>query len=125
MACYGAKVTVYEKADKICPAASGVSENKNKTALIEKLTEKGAEFVTNRDLAEVTDTGAVFADPTTGEKFTVETDRVVLSLGSEADTTVYDMLSGKVDKLYNFGDSAGERRLFEGIHKAHDAIWEM
>ena len=80
---------------------------------------------TNRDLAEVTDDGAVFVDPTTGEKYAVKADCVVLSLGSEADTTVYDMLDGKFERLYNFGDSAGERRLFEGIHKAHDAMWEM
>lgn len=125
LTCYGAKVTVYEKADKICPAASGVSENKNKTALVEDLTAKGAELLTNRDLAEVTDDGAVFVDPTTGEKYAVNVDCVVLSLGSEADTTVYDMLDGKFERLYNFGDSAGERRLFEGIHKAHDAMWEM
>lgn len=125
LACYGAKVTVYEMADKICPAAAGVSENKNKTALMEDLAAKGVEMLPNRALAEVTDTGAVFEDPTTGEKHAVVADCVVLSLGSTADTSVYDMFDGKVERLYNFGDSAGERRIFEGVHAAHDAMWEM
>lgn len=125
LAAKGADVAIYEQEETICPKASGVSENKNKTALLQELDKCKTSYHVDMELAEITDTGAVFKNTKTGETVDVKADAVVLSLGTTPNTQVEELLKGKVENLIVAGDCAGATRVLEGTSKVFEAVWNL
>jgi len=81
------------------------------------LPKLGVNAFTGTRVEEITDDSVLVIDPG-GNKHKIDADTVVLSMGYAPDTTLYEMLQGKVKGLYAIGDCVRTRSIRDAIHEA-------
>lgn len=85
----------------------------------------GVQFHMEHKLLEITDDSVIAENMQTGEKLTLKADRVVLCMGSKPNNALYEALEGKVERLYNVGDSKEAAKIQGAIKSAYDAAIDM
>jgi 2,4-dienoyl-CoA reductase-like NADH-dependent reductase (Old Yellow Enzyme family)/thioredoxin reductase len=110
----GKKVTIVARSD----IASDVEmHGGSRGQLLITLEKKGITWLTYTKLEEVTDEGVIATDRNDGTKKTIKGDTVVLALGFEPITDLYEALKDKVPELYAVGDCVEPRKIWDAIHE--------
>jgi 2,4-dienoyl-CoA reductase-like NADH-dependent reductase (Old Yellow Enzyme family)/thioredoxin reductase len=110
----GKKVTIVARSD----IASDVEmHGGSRGQLLVTLEKKGITWLTYTKLEEVTDEGVIATDRNDGTKKTIKGDTVVLALGFEPITDLYEALKDKVPELYAVGDCVEPRKIWDAIHE--------
>lgn len=122
---WGAEVTMFEPGEEVCPVIQHGADLKAKLNDMRLMGEIGTQFVTNKELTEVTSNGVVLKDAKTGATETFECDYVVVSAVPEADTRYEDMLKGKVDNLIVIGNAVGTRNVVRQTQSGFRKAWNL
>lgn len=85
----------------------------------------GVQFHMEHKLMEITDYEVVAENTKTGERLMLKADRVILCMGNRSDRALYDALEGKVEHLYNVGDSREVGKIQGAVRDAYDAAVSM
>lgn len=96
----GKKVTVIEMLDTM----AGKMVNVARTILMGHLKGLNVELYTSCRCQEITDTSVTYLDAD-GQAHTIPADTVIAAVGDRADASLYEELKGKIDEVYNVGDS--------------------
>jgi len=107
----GKKVTIVEALRRIFRDANRA----NYQQMLKMLADSNVTVLTSTNVSEITDTGVIINHD--GKREEVETDTVILAIGLEAKSNLYEELEGKVPELHAIGDCVEPRRIME-------AIWE-
>lgn len=102
LAVKGKKVTVIEMRDTL-------AENTGKTAqtiLLGHLKGQGVKLLTGSRVEKIMNDSVIYKNKS-GVTFTEKADTVVVAVGDSPETTLFDELKGKIDEIYNIGDSNG------------------
>jgi 2,4-dienoyl-CoA reductase-like NADH-dependent reductase (Old Yellow Enzyme family)/thioredoxin reductase len=95
------------------------TENSNEKLLMQRVLEKGTKILIYTNVLEVTKDGIIVERG--GNKEFIETDTLVLCLGTQPDMKLYEELKGKVKELYAIGTCIRKRgTAFEAIQ---DGFW--
>lgn len=92
--------------------------------VLNDLVRLGVTSHTSANIKEVTENSVKLTKLTKeGKEVDVEVpcDTIVLAVGSNSNDALYDALKGKVENLYNIGDSAKVGKILDAIHQA-DAL---
>ena len=81
------------------------------------LAKLGVRAFTGTRVEEITDNGVRVIDPE-GKKKKIEADTVVYSAGYTPDSTLYEVLLGKVKEVYAIGDCVKKRTVRDAVHEA-------
>ena len=114
MADQGKKVTIVARSDI---ATDVEMHGGSRGQLLITLEKKGIKWLTYTRLDEVTDEGIIATDRNDGSKKTIKGDTVVLALGFEPVTEMYEALKGKVPELCAVGDCVEPRKIWDAIHE--------
>lgn len=87
--------------------------------------EFGVQFHMEYKLLEITDDSVIAENIKTGEKLILKADRVVLCMGNRPNDALYEALEGKVEHLYNIGDSKEAGKIQGAVKSAYDAAISM
>ncbi|HVP17089.1 MAG TPA: FAD-dependent oxidoreductase [candidate division Zixibacteria bacterium] len=83
--------------------------------LYQRLKKLGVAMITNARVEEIAHDGVVYEKD--GKKQTVETDSVVLAVGSKPNVSLMSALEGKVSELYAIGNAKKPCNVLEAIHE--------
>jgi len=108
----GKKATIIE----ILPALASEFVYLYADVLIQELKEKGIEAFTGVKEEEITGKGIEIVDKD-GKRISLEADDIVIATGSVADKTLFESLKSKVPELYEVGDCAQARRIYEAMYE--------
>jgi len=109
---YGCQVTVIEMLPKV---GSGM-EAMTKKIIINQLKKKNVTVLTDTRLLKIEDDGVVVANKNEDKKF-VETEKVVIAIGTRPDTRLYEKIKSLDYEIHQIGDCLEPR-------SAKDAIYE-
>ena len=107
----GKKVTIVETLQRIFQGANRA----NYQQMLKMLADSNVTVLTSTNVSKITDTGAIISHD--GKQEDVKADTVVLAVGLEAKSNLYEELEGKVPEVHAIGDCVQPRRILE-------AIWE-
>ncbi len=116
----GNKVSVVEMADEI---AQGVWMQ-HVNDIMPRLEEKGTQFYTSRKLTEIRDNTVILQGPDK-EKYILEADYVVLSLGVRGDNALYKELKESGVKAFLIGDAQRAGRIADATASAFRCVKEI
>ena len=88
-----------------------------KVFLLDRLGEHGVKIHKSSFVTSITDEGVETINKN-WRRQTIESDSVVIAVGSSSNREIYDKLRGKVEEIYNVGDSSKPSRILEAIHDA-------
>lgn len=106
-------VTILE----ILPTMASDMEPLNRKGLMDSLTDKGITMMTKRNVVEISDRQVVTTDSKGSDSQYIETDWVILAVGSKPARTLKDILEGKTAKLYTVGDCVEPRRIMDAVYE--------
>jgi pyruvate/2-oxoglutarate dehydrogenase complex dihydrolipoamide dehydrogenase (E3) component len=90
--------------------------SKRRYFLKQRLGEREVRIMSNSEIKEVTDKGAVIEDSQSGKRIDLE-GMVVLALGAAPNNELAGKLRGRVRELYMIGDCVRPRRILEAVHE--------
>lgn len=93
-------------------------ENSNEKLLMQRVLERGTKILIYTNVLEVTKEGIIVERG--GKKEFIKMDTLVLCLGTQPNTKLYEELKGKVKELYAIGTCARRGEAFEAIQ---DGFW--
>jgi len=108
---YGCATTVVEMLPKI---GSGL-EAMTKKIILNRLKKHNVTLLTDTRLLKIDGKGIMVADKDRQEHF-IETDKVVIAIGTRPDTRLYDKIKSLGYKLYQVGDCLEPRNAKEAIY---------
>ena len=118
----GNKVTIVEMADSIAPGAWFQQVDD----IMPKLIEAETEFLPSHKLLEIHPDKIVLENTAKHSKISINTDYVVLSLGSRSNSALYDELKNSTDyKILNIGDSSKVGRIANATESAYQAVMSI
>jgi len=110
----GKKVTIIEILPELASGPYYPYADMVATLLVRELNEKGVEVFTGVKEEEITDEGVAIVDKD-GNRLYLETDDVVIAVGSETDKTLFESLKEKVPEIHLAGDCVEPRNIREAI----------
>lgn len=110
----GNTVTVVEMANKISPS----TYVQHVDDIIPRLKTYNTTFLVNHRLDCITSDSIIIENMSTKTKQSLQTDYVVLSLGSKSENSLYKSLEGKYDNLYIVGDAEKIGRIAQATKSA-------
>ena len=110
----GKKVTVIELLDT--PAEKMV--NVARTILLSHLKGYGVQILTSCKCKEITETMVIYEDKE-GKNHTLPADTVIAANGDKPSDTLYQQLKGKIEPLYNIGDSAAPDSIATAVSQGY------
>jgi 2,4-dienoyl-CoA reductase (NADPH2) len=81
------------------------------------LSMHGVDIITEAKVTAIVDEGVQFVDKE-GKTQTIPADTVVLAVGTQSVTEIYQKLQGKVPELHLIGDAKQPRKAMDAIHEA-------
>ncbi len=96
---HGGQVTIVD----VMPKIGGSLESITRKVLLQKLHEKGVTLLLSTELKRITGSGALFRNEEKGEFF-LESDLVVIAVGTRSDDRLYKQLQTMDIKVYRLGD---------------------
>lgn len=110
----GKNVTIIDKLPEVAQDVIFMS----KFSLLQALQDKGIKTEGGLELVEITDKGAVARD-SGGNTRELPCDTVVISLGFEANDSLYHQLENHVDEIYRIGDCIEARKFIDATQEAY------
>lgn len=107
----GCSVTVIEMLSKI---GSGM-ESVTRKVILERLKERNAALLTDTRLLKIEDNGIVVANRDKHQKF-IEAERVVIAIGTQPDTKLYDKITSLGYEIHQIGDCLEPRSAKDAIY---------
>ncbi len=107
----GCSVTVIEVLSKI---GSGM-ESVTKKVILKQLKENNAAILTDTRLLKIEDNGVVVVNQDKREKF-IEAEKVVIAIGTQPDTRLYDKIKSLGYKIHQIGDCLEPRSAKDAIY---------
>jgi len=89
----------------------------NKFSLMRELSSLGVEIHTNSRLVEIKENGVVVLKE--GEEQFIEADAVILATGFKGDETLFMKLEDLAEEVYQIGDVASPRKIYDAIQEGH------
>lgn len=117
LTCSGNAVTVVEMADKIAPDVWHQHVND----IMPRLNEKNVGFLTSEKLVAIKD-GAIVVEDKHASRIEIETDYVVLSLGSKSEATLCHKLKSTGKNAYLIGDAQKVGRIADATASAFECV---
>lgn len=109
----GNRVTIVE----MLPTIASDMQRAERKYVLDQLREKQTVIITEREVVEVNERGVVIRDRSSGNRDTLEADRVVLAVGSRPLRGLADALNGKVPEVYAIGDSQRPRKVWDAVYE--------
>ena len=106
-------VTILE----ILPTMASDMEPLNRKGLMDSLIDKGVTMMTERNVVEFSDRQVVTTDSKGSDRQFIETDWVIVAVGSKPVQTLKNVLAGKPVELYTVGDCVEPRRIMDAIYE--------
>ena len=109
---HGCQVTIVEMLPKI-----GMQlESMTRKVLLQRLKQRGVKFLTETRLKRIEDNGVVVLDKEGNESF-LETERVVIAIGTKPDNTLYDQIKSLGYEIHRIGDCLKPRSAKAAIYE--------
>jgi 2-enoate reductase len=109
----GKSVTIAEMLSVVASEVPMISR-----VLETKLVDSGVEIRTNLKIIEITDDGVAAIKEDLNLVY-IEADNVVLAMGLQSQTELYDELKGRIHEIYLAGDSVEPRRVGEATRDGY------
>lgn len=92
--------------------------NVARTILLSHLKGYGVQILTSCKCKEITETTVIYADKD-GNIHTLPADTVIAATGDKPSDTLYQQLKGKIEPLYNIGDSAAPDSIATAVSQGY------
>lgn len=121
MADLGNTVTIVE----MLPRIAGDMEPLNRRGLMDALEEKKIVMLTEHEISEVTDKGAVVLDKKNGKRKLIEADWVILAMGAKPASEMAEALGERFSQLYVIGDCQQPRTIMAAVYEGAFAALQI
>ncbi len=101
-----------------------VEADGSRAQVVKLLAQKGITCLSNLKIEEIIDNG-VIAVNNDGARQTIQGDAVVLAMGLQAETGLYDALKGKISDLHAIGDCAEVRKIGDAVREGFFAAYAL
>jgi 2,4-dienoyl-CoA reductase (NADPH2) len=108
----GKKVTILEMLDKVGKDIGRTT----RWTIMQSLRRHNVEMIRVATAVRITDSGVVYRQD--GEEKLAEADTVVIAVGTQSESRLFDALQGLVPEVYRVGDCIQPRTALEAIHEA-------
>ena len=110
---YGCATTVVEMLPKIGSGLEAIT----KKIILKQLKKHNTTILTDTRLLKIEGNGVIIANKDRPEQF-IETDKVVIAIGTRSDTRLYDKIKSLNYQLYQIGDCLEPRNAKEAIYES-------
>jgi len=108
----GKSVTIVEMLDRIALDI----ESRTRALVLDRLSKGNVKILTNTKVNKITEKGLEVTN-VNGTKLNIKVDSVVLALGSQPSTDVFEELREHFQEIYRIGDCKKPRKIYDAIHE--------
>ncbi|MCP4683017.1 MAG: FAD-dependent oxidoreductase [Desulfobacterales bacterium] len=118
----GKRVTIVEMLEDV--VLDMVEADGSRAQIVKLLAQKGITCRPNLKMEEIADNGIIASD-NDGTKQTIQGDTVVLAMGLQSETGLYNTLKGKISELHAIGDCAEVRKIGDAVREGFFAAYAL
>lgn len=89
----------------------------NRRGLLDELKKSGTKLLTNLEVKEITEKGAIVLNRVTGKKETIEAEAMVVAMGSRSVSELVEAIKDDAPEVYVVGDANEPHRMLEAIYE--------